>query len=103
MKKTLIIIIALGLAGGILFAQAAPVNTPPNTTKPTVSGFQGVGQYVEKEVLIIEFKSMIPATDVFQDKSDTYQHAGRYDFHFTLESLKEKSDILLNKWLKESK
>lgn len=103
MKKTLIIIIALGLFGGVLFAQTTPVNTPPQTVRPTVSGFQGVGQYVEKEVLIIEFKSMIPATDVFQDKSDTYQHSGKYDFHFTLESLKENSDILLNKWLKDSK
>lgn len=98
MRKYLLLLTALIILSSALIAQAAP----PRTNQPT-EGFQGVRQYVEKEELIIEFKSLIPATDVFQDKTDTYQKAGEYKFDFDLESIREKSDILLNKWLKESK
>jgi hypothetical protein len=103
MKKYLLTFITLGLAFGLLLAQAIPAQTTPQPPKQNVSGFQGVKQYVDTQELIVEYKSMIPATGVFQDKSDTYQHAGKYNFNFNKQTLIENSDILLNKWLKESK
>lgn len=103
MKKYLLIVVVLGLAIGAIYAQATPTQTTPRPANQPVTGFQGVRQYVEQEELLIEIKSMIPATDVFQDKTDTYQHAGKYDFNFDLETIKTNSEILLNKWLKESK
>ncbi len=98
MKKHLLLTIAVVLVCFALFAQ-----TTPPTNKQPVTGFTGVRQYVEQQELIIEVKSLIPASGVFQDKTNTYQKAGDYKFSFNLESIKEKSDILLNKWLKESK
>ncbi len=98
MNKYLLLIVTFGLVCFALFGQTAPAQT-----NQPVTGFSGVRQYVEQQELIIEVKSLIPASGVFQDKTNTYQKAGEYKFSFNLESIKEKSDILLNKWLKESK
>lgn len=100
MNKTYLIMATLLLMASIAFAQTA-TQTPP--AQPQTKGFTGVSQYVEKEELVIEVKSLIPPTGIFQDKSDTYQKAGEYKFSFTIKDIQQNSDILLNKWLKESK
>ncbi|GAB1468531.1 hypothetical protein MASR2M64_12630 [Candidatus Cloacimonadota bacterium] len=92
MKKCLLLFAALGLSVCGLMAQAAQPG-----------GFNSVQSYVEKEVLDINVKALIPASDEFREKSDTYQKAGEYNFTFNQESMRENSEILLNKWLKESK
>ena len=96
--KHILLLTILGLCLGLLFAQATPA---PAT--PRVQGFQNVRPYVETQVITIEFKSQIPSSDVYQAKADTYQKAGEYKFNFNSETVKEQSEILLNKWLKESK
>ncbi len=52
----------------------------------------------KKELVII--KALIPSTDIFQDKSDTYRRESQFSFG---ENIHKQSDTLLNKWLKESK
>ncbi|MDD2227985.1 MAG: hypothetical protein PHY48_01075 [Candidatus Cloacimonetes bacterium] len=92
MKTIILLIVILGLSLCNLFAQAAPNNE-----------FRNVQSYVEKEALNIDLKALIPASDEFREKSDTYHKAGEYNFTFNQESMRENSEILLNKWLKESK
>jgi len=106
MRPHLLILLMLLVLTGIVWGQpapAAPDRNTPTTTTTTITPPKGVRQYVEQQTMIIEVKSQIPDVDVFQDKSDTYQKAGDYGFTFNLETVKENSDILLNKWLKESK
>lgn len=100
MKKNILILILMTVSLGILVAQPATQTAPAN---PVVAPPRGVQQYTETQELIIDLKAQIPDTDVFQDKSDTYNKAGVYGFTFDKESLIENSEILLNKWLKESK
>jgi hypothetical protein len=95
MKKHILLIVILGLSLCGLLAQTAPA-TP-------AGGFRNVQSYVEKEAITIELKALIPASDEFREKADTYQKAGEYNFTFDKESMRENSEILLNKWLKESK
>ena len=102
MRPHVILMLILLIGAGIVWAQQAPAE-PDRNPAPTTNPPRGVRQYVEEQTLVIELKSQIPDVDVFQDKSDTYQKAGDYGFSFNLESLKENSDILINKWLKESK
>lgn len=105
MRPHLLLLLMLLILTGIVWGQTAPAapdrNTP--TTPTTITPPKGVRQYVEQQELIIELKSQIPDLDVFQDKTDTYQKAGEYGFTFNLDTVTENSDILLNKWLKESK
>ncbi len=103
MKKHILILILMAVAMGVLFAQEAPAATEQPAANPVVTPPRGVRQYTETQELIIELKSQIPDTDVFQDKSDTYNKAGYYGFTYNHESLVKNSEILLNKWLKESK
>ena len=100
MKKSFLLLAAMLFLAYIGYAQTV---TPQPTNQQQPKGFEGVGQYVEKEELIIEVKSLIPPTGVFQVKSDTSQKSGEYKFSFSLEDIRKQSDILLNKWLKESK
>ncbi|MDD4310169.1 MAG: hypothetical protein PHO32_07290, partial [Candidatus Cloacimonetes bacterium] len=79
MKKYMILIITIVWCLGLLQAQTA--QTPAN---PNLQGFRNVRQYVETQELIIEFKSQIPASGVYLDKTDTYQSAGEYKFNFDL-------------------
>ncbi|PKN73315.1 MAG: hypothetical protein CVU50_03205 [Candidatus Cloacimonetes bacterium HGW-Cloacimonetes-3] len=92
MKKYILLLVILGLSICGLLAQAAPA-----------SEFRNVQSYVEKEAFTIDLKALIPASDEFRQKSDTYQKAGVYNFTFNKESMRENSETLLNKWLKESK
>lgn len=101
MKKYLLLIIAVALSGIYLFAQ--PAAQPATQPTQPAANFRGVEAYVEKQEFIIETKSLIPATGIFQDKTETYLKSGDYKFTFDLDSLKKNSDNLLNKWLKESK
>ncbi len=93
MKKYLLLLVILGMGLGLVYAQAT---TGTNS-------FRNVQAYVEKEVINIDLKALIPASDEFREKTDTYQKAGVYNFTFDKESMRENSEILLNKWLKESK
>ncbi|HNZ88418.1 MAG: hypothetical protein GX179_04150 [Candidatus Cloacimonetes bacterium] len=99
MKKVFILLAVLLFFTGIIYAQAATTTTQQQPVK----GFEGARRYVEEKELVIEIKALIPSTDIFQDKSDTYRKAGEYKFSFTIEDIHKQSDTLLNKWLKESK
>lgn len=102
MRKQFLLVFAMGMLLSGLLAQTATQPTTQNPA-PTPAGFRGVQSYVEKTEFTVEAKSLIPDTAVFQDKTDTYIKSGEYKFSFSLESLRKNSDILLNKWLKESK
>lgn len=97
MKRIVLLLVLFGISMCALYAQASPAATTPP------AGFRNVQAYVAKEEIVIELKALIPASDEFREKTDTYQRAGKYNFSFDMESLKENSDTLLNKWLKESK
>jgi len=97
MKRIVLLIVLIGVSLCALYAQASPAATTPP------AGFRNVQAFVAKEELVIELKALIPASDEFREKTDTYQKAGIYNFSFDMESLKVNSDTLLNKWLKESK
>ena len=97
MKRIVLLTVLLGIGMCALYAQASPA------TNPTPANFRNVQAFVAEEELVIELKALIPASDEFREKTDTYQKAGVYNFSFNMESLKENSDTLLNKWLKESK
>jgi len=101
MKKLIILLLLTALSACLLIAQTKPANPAP--VQQPDKGFKGVQSYVEKTELVVEVKSLIPTTDVFQDKSDTYIPSGDYKFTYNLDQLRKNSDILLNKWLKESK
>jgi len=92
MKKFIILLVVLLFFSGIIYAQAATTTTQQQPVK----GFEGARRYVEETELIIEIKALLPSTGIFQDKSDTYQKAGEYKFSFTIEDIRNQSDILLN-------
>lgn len=97
MKRIVLLLVLFGISMCALYAQASPARNP------TPANFRNVQAFVAEEELVIELKALIPASDEFREKTDTYQKAGVYNFSFNMESLKENSDTLLNKWLKESK
>ena len=95
MKKLLLVIVAMSFGISLLLAQATPQPPRAETPRP--------GIYVEKEEIVINVTSMIPSSGFYKAKADTYQPTGKYRFVMDDKLMREKSEILLNKWLKESK
>ncbi|HNQ43639.1 MAG TPA: hypothetical protein PKI59_04385 [Candidatus Cloacimonadota bacterium] len=92
MRKYVLLVATITLVAGIVYAQ-------PATQTPA----QGGTVFVETEEIVIELKSMIPPTGIYQAKADTYIPSGQYRFSLDDEFIRENSELLLNKWLKESK
>ncbi|HOH98667.1 MAG TPA: hypothetical protein PL188_10225 [Candidatus Cloacimonadota bacterium] len=92
MNKNVLLSLILVLITGAILAQ--PANPPAPRTGPV---------FVETEEIVIELKSMIPPTGIYQAKADTYIPSGQYSFALDDEFIREHSELLLNKWLKESK
>ncbi|MCB5270381.1 MAG: hypothetical protein LHW56_00890 [Candidatus Cloacimonetes bacterium] len=96
MKKNIIILCTLLLLASALFAQQAQ----QTTIRPRVNT-QGV--YVDEDVIEIEVRSMAPVSGIYKSKSDTFMASGKYRFILDAKIIEDNSELLLNKWLKESK
>jgi len=97
MNKTLIILSALLMFATVLLAQQAD---PQTTNQPTVNA-QGV--VVDTEEIVIDVKAMTPVSGIYKSKADTFMASGKYRFMLDDQTIEENSELLLNKWLKESK
>ncbi len=97
MKKNLIILCALLLLASALLAQQA---NPQTTNQPRVNAR---GVYVDEDVIVIEVRSMAPISGIYKSKSDTFMASGKYRFILDDKIIEDNSELLLNKWLKESK
>jgi hypothetical protein len=97
MNKTLIILSALLMFATVLLAQQAD---PQTTNQPTVNA-QGV--VVDTEEIVIDVKAMTPVSGIYKSKADTFMASGKYRFMLDDQTIEESSELLLNKWLKESK
>ncbi|MCK9557245.1 MAG: hypothetical protein PHO85_00340 [Candidatus Cloacimonetes bacterium] len=97
MKKHLLMVIVLSLLAGVLLAQQA---NPQPTTGP-IRNAEGI--LVDTEVIEIRVEAMAPVSGIYKSKSDTFQATGKYRFVIDDRIVQENSEILLNKWLKESK
>ncbi|HQQ67300.1 MAG TPA: hypothetical protein PLX77_00590 [Candidatus Cloacimonadota bacterium] len=90
MKKILILLCLFVCASAVLLAQEA---------QP-----QGNGNvYIDEEEIIIDVKALAPESGIYKAKSETYTFSGKYRFVLNDQIVRENSEILLNKWLKESK
>lgn len=103
MKRIISLAIVM-VAAGMLFAQPAPVSSPPQ-------GFENVKQLVDKEVLDIQIKAFIPDITTFKDKAVTYNKEGNFNLPKNILELIQKVSKeqltnwqkIRNKWLEESK
>jgi len=95
MKKVLILLCALIAFGGILFAQQAPMRVQTDEQNRAV--------VIDDEEIIIDVKAFAPESGIYKAKSETYTISGKYRFVLNDQIVRENSEILLNKWLKESK
>ena len=90
MKKILILLCLFVCASAVLLAQEAQT--------------QGNGNvYVDEEEIIIDVKALAPESGIYKAKSETYTLSGKYRFVLNDQIVRENSEIILNKWLKESK
>ncbi len=97
MKKILILSIALLVFAGALFAQQAVTQADDG---PVMTA---EGVVVDTEEIVIEVRSMAPVSGIYKSKSDTFMASGNYRFLLDDQIIEDKSELLLNKWLKESK
>jgi hypothetical protein len=97
MKKVLFLLIALSTFSVALLAQQA---NPQPAPEPTINA---EGVIVDTEVIEIRVDAMAPVSGFYKNKSDTFFVTGKYRFILNEEIVQENSEILLNKWLKESK
>ena len=97
MKKHLLLIIVLSLLTGVLAAQQA------NPQQPSGPIRNAEWILVDTEVIEIRVDAMAPVSGIYKSKSDTFQPTGKYRFVLDDTIVRENSEILLNKWLKESK
>ncbi|MDD3578340.1 MAG: hypothetical protein PHS23_05025 [Candidatus Cloacimonetes bacterium] len=92
MKKMLFLLFAFIAISGILVAQQA-------TTQGTNAG----NIYIDEEEIVIDVKAFAPESGIYKAKSETYTISKKYRFVLDDQIVRENSEILLNKWLKESK
>ncbi|MDD3562883.1 MAG: hypothetical protein PHR32_04315 [Candidatus Cloacimonetes bacterium] len=97
MKKNLIILCTLLLLASALFAQQA---NPQTTNQPRVNAR---GVFVDEDIIEIKVRSMAPISGIYKSKSDTFMPSRKYRFILDDKIMKDNSELLLNKWLKESK
>ncbi|MCB5260627.1 MAG: hypothetical protein PHY41_01790 [Candidatus Cloacimonetes bacterium] len=97
MKKTLFLLLLLSLFSTFLVAQQAD-SQPTPTPEPRIQG-----AIVDTEVIEINVNDMAPASGIYKSKSDTFFVTGKYRFVLDDKIVQENSELLLNKWLKESK
>ncbi len=97
MKKNLIILCTLLMLTPVLFAQQA---NPQTTNQPRVNTR---GVFVDEDVIDIQIRSMAPVSGIYKSKADTFMASGKYRFILDDKIIEDNSELLLNKWLKESK
>lgn len=97
MKKNLIILSILLMLTSAVLAQQA---NPQPTNQPRVDTR---GVFVDEDVIDIEIRSMAPVSGIYKSKADTFMASGKYRFILNDKIIEDNSEILLNKWLKESK
>ncbi len=95
MNKTLILLCVLIALSSVLIAQQAPTQTQ--------TGRNNANLVIEAEEFVIDVKALAPASGIYKAKSETYLVSGKYRFVLNDQIMRENSEILLNKWLKESK
>ncbi|MCD8479921.1 MAG: hypothetical protein LRZ88_06630 [Candidatus Cloacimonetes bacterium] len=95
MKKTLILLFVLVSLFGILLAQQTPMQIQTGRDNSVV--------VVDEEEIVIDVRSLAPESGIYKAKSETYSTSGKYRFVLDDQIVRENSEILLNKWLKESK
>lgn len=97
MKKTLFLLILLGLFSTVLMAQQANPQPAPRPTgnAPIV--------IVDTEAIEIRVDAFAPISGIYKAKSDTFFVTGKYRFVLNDQIVQQNSEELLNKWLKESK
>lgn len=94
MKKITFLCFCFIAFGAMLFAQQA--------TKPR-TGFEDAKVVKDNVVIDIDVKAFMPESGIYKAKSETYSKSGKYRFLLTDKYIKEQSENILNKWLKESK
>jgi len=97
MKRYIIVTLFIVAISAGLWAQQAQ---PQDATGPTMTAD---GIVVDTEEIVIEVRSMAPVSGIYKSKQDTFMASGRYRFLMDDQTIKDKSELLLNKWLKESK
>ncbi|MCB5253546.1 MAG: hypothetical protein RBR69_05040 [Candidatus Cloacimonadaceae bacterium] len=97
MKKNLIILCTLLMLTSVLLAQQANQQA---TNQPNVNA---EGVFVDEDVIDIEVRSMAPVSGIYKSKADTFMASGKYRFMLDDKIIEDNSELLLNKWLKESK
>lgn len=95
MKKLLILLCTFITVSGILSAQSTPMQVQTGQNKPIT--------VVDTEEIVIDVKALAPESGIYKAKSETYTISGKYRFALNDRIMRENSEILLNKWLKESK
>ncbi len=95
MKKLLILLFAFTVMSGILLAQQAPMQVQTTEDNTVV--------IVDEEEIVIDVRALAPESGIYKAKSETYSINGKYRFVLNDQIVRENSEILLNKWLKESK
>jgi hypothetical protein len=98
MKKHLILILLAVSFACVLSAQQAVDS--PQAGGPTMTRD---GIVVDTEEIVIEVRSFAPVSGIYKAKQDTFMASGKYRFLLDDQTVKDKSELLLNKWLKESK
>lgn len=96
MKKIIILSLCLIVFGIALWAQEAPRPQPR-------AGFEGTQIIKDTEAIDIDVKAFMPESGIYKAKSETYSKSGKYRFLLNDQIIKDQSETILNKWLKESK
>lgn len=96
MKKIIILSLCMIALGSILIAQEAERPQPR-------AGFEGTQVIKDTETIDIDVKAFMPDSGIYKAKSETYSKSGKYRFLLTNQYVKDQSETILNKWLKESK
>jgi len=97
MKKTLFLMILLSMFGVMLIAQ----QTNPQAAQEPRLGADGI--YRDTQEIRIDVNAMAPVSGFYKIKADTFFVSGKYRFVLNDKIVQENSEVLLNKWLKESK
>lgn len=95
MKKLLLTLVVLTFGATVLLAQATP--------QPPRAGNDNTVLVRDDVEILINVTSKIPSSGFYRAKADTYQATGKYRFVMDDKLMRENSEMLLNKWLKESK
>nr|MDK2851256.1 hypothetical protein [Candidatus Cloacimonadota bacterium] len=98
MNKSMLMVILIISCAWVLSAQQSTDSPRPGEPTMTADGI-----VVDTEEIVIEVRSFAPVSGIYKVKQDTFLPTGKYRFLLDEQTVKDKSELLLNKWLKESK